>query len=109
MFIDRAECNSFRIRTKIKWKDYAFVKVVEKLPKDFFIYYWFDLGEELISDYIAIQIFFTSKVWFKEMMSIVKPKINLGVFKIAIHGIKKKERKPFVEMRKRLEENRAKV
>ena len=37
--------------------------------------------EELISDYESV-IFFTSKGWLKEMMSIVKPKINLGVFEI---------------------------
>ncbi len=97
---------------KSSGKTTLLMKVVEELPKEKFIYYWFDLREELISDYDSVvQLFFTPKGWFKEMISVIKPKINLGIFEIEPHvleEIKRKERKPFAEMRKRLEEDRAK-
>ncbi len=97
---------------KSSGKTTLLMKVVEELPKDDFIYYWYDLREELISDYDSvIRLFFTPKGWLKEFISAVKPKINLGVFEIEPHvleEIKRKERKPFTEMRKRLEEDRAK-
>ncbi len=97
---------------KSSGKTTLLMKVVEELPKEKFIYYWFDLREELISDYDSVvQLFFTPKGWLKEMISVIKPKINLGIFEIEPHvleEIKRKERKPFAEMRKRLEEDRAK-
>ncbi len=96
---------------KSSGKTTLLMKVVEELPKEKFIYYWFDLREELISDYDSVvQLFFTPKGWLKEMISVIKPKINLGIFEIepnVLEEIKRKERKPFVEMRKRLEEDRA--
>ena len=97
---------------KSSGKTTLLMKVVEELPKEKFIYYWFDLREELISDYESVvQLFFAPKGWLKEMVSMIKPKINLGIFEIEPHvleEIKRKERKPFVEMRKRLEEDKAK-
>ena len=95
---------------KSSGKTTLLMKVVEELPRDSFIYYWYDLREELISDYDSvIKIFFTPKGWLKELVSAVKPKINLGVFEIEPHvmeEMRRKERKPFTEMRKRLEEER---
>ncbi len=97
---------------KSSGKTTLLMKVVEELPKEKFIYYWFDLREELISDYDSVvQLFFTPKGWLKEMISVIKPKINLGIFEIeprVMEEIKRKERKPFVEMRKKLEEDKSK-
>ena len=97
---------------KSSGKTTLLMKVVEELPKDKFIYYWFDLREKFITGYESVvEMFFKKKGWLENFIKAVKPKINLGVFELepeVLSGIKNKETDPFEEMRKRLEEDRAK-
>ena len=97
---------------KSSGKTTLLMKVVEELPKDEFIYYWYDLREELITDYSSvIELFFTEKGWFKSLIDTISPKINLGMFEIdtdMLEGIRSKKVKPFIEMRKQLEKGRKK-
>ena len=96
---------------KSSGKTTLLMKVVEELPKEKFIYYWFDLREKFITGYESvIEVFFKKKGWLESFLMAVKPKINLGVFELepeVLSGIKNKETDPFEEMRKRLEEDRA--
>ncbi len=97
---------------KSSGKTTLLMKVVEELPKEKFIYYWFDLREKFITGYESvIELFFKKKGWLESFVSAVRPKINLGIFELdpeVLSSIRQKETDPFEEMRKRLEEDRAK-
>ncbi len=97
---------------KSSGKTTLLMKVVEELPKEKFIYYWFDLREKFIVGYESVvEIFFKEKGWLESFVKAIKPKINLGVFELepeVLSGIRQKRRDPFEEMRKRLEEDRSK-
>ncbi len=96
---------------KSSGKTTLLMKVVEEISKDSFIYYWFDLREKFIVGYESVvDIFFKKKGWLESFLRVVKPKINLGVFELepdVIEDIRRKRLDPFEEMRKRLEEDRA--
>ena len=97
---------------KSSGKTTLLMKVVEELPKEKFIYYWFDLREKFITGYESVvEMFFKKKGWLESFLKAVKPKINLGVFELEpeiLSSIRQKETDPFEEMRKRLEEDKAK-
>lgn len=82
-------------------------EVVEKLPKDGFVYYWYDLREKVIVDYKnVLEIFFKEKGWLKEFIAAVMPKINIGVFEMEPQNLEKVlsgKLDAFEEMRKELE------
>ncbi len=92
---------------KSSGKTTLLMKVVEELPKNDFVYYWFDLREKFITGYeSAMEVFFKEKGWLKSFIEAVSPKINLGVFEIEPDGLEKLLKgklDPFEEMRKRLE------
>ncbi len=96
---------------KSSGKTALLMKVVEELPKETFAYYWYDLREKFIVGYEnVVELFFKEKGWLRSFLSSIKPKINLKVFELesgAIEDIRKKKLDPFEEMRKHLEEDRA--
>ena len=48
------------------------MKVVEELPKEDFIYYWYDLRERVITNYESVlKLFFRPKGWFERKYDIV--------------------------------------
>jgi len=87
-------------------------RVVEELPRDDFVYYWYDLREKVVSNYRnVLEIFFKEKGWLKEFISAVMPKINLGVFEMEPRKLEKVisgRLDAFEEMRKELEKVRRK-
>ncbi len=97
---------------KSSGKTTLLMKVVEELPKEKFIYYWFDLREKFITGYESVvELFFKEKGWLESFVKTIKPKINLGVFELepeVLKSVRQKDTDPFEEMRKRLEEDRAK-
>ncbi len=94
---------------KSSGKTTLLMKVVEELPKDSFVYYWYDLRERVISSYDSVlKLFFRPKGWLERMRSIAKSalKIPLGVFELDIAEIDKVIRgdlDAFEEMRAKLE------
>ena len=82
-------------------------KVVEELPKENYIYYWYDLREKVIVNYKnVLEVFFKEKGWLKEFIAAVMPKINVGVFEMEPQNLEKVltgKLDAFEEMRKELE------
>ncbi len=104
---------------KSSGKTTLLMKVVEELPKDNFIYYWFDLRERLISNYKdVVDVFFMDEEAAKVMKETSK-ELELGIasfFKIGLKDKKLIEEKridPFKYMadvmRKDLEEGKRPV
>ena len=95
---------------KSSGKTTLLMKVVEELPKDSFVYYWYDLREKVITGYESvIDLFFKEKGWLRSFIEAVSPKINIGVFELEperVEGISKKKLDAFEEMRKELEKVR---
>ncbi len=94
---------------KSSGKTTLLMKVVEELPEEKFIYYWYDLRERVISSYDSVlKLFFRPKGWLERMKSITTSslKIPLGVFEIDVGDMEKVLRgdlDAFEEMRARLE------
>ena len=97
---------------KSSGKTTLLMKVVEELSKDSFVYYWYDLREELITGYESvIELFFAEKGWIKSLLEAIPVKINLKVFELepeTLKELKDRKLKPFTEMRKQLERDRKK-
>ena len=97
---------------KSSGKTSLLMKAVEELPKEKFIYYWYDLREKLVSGYESvIDLFFKEKGWLKSLVDAISPKIRIGVFELDASDLErflKKRLDPFEEMRKQLERDRKK-
>ena len=89
-------------------------KVVEELPKENYIYYWYDLRERVITGYETIlKLFFKKKGWLQRVMEKAPSmfKIPIGAFEFdasELQEIFNKERDAFEEMRIQLEGNKEK-
>ena len=97
---------------KSSGKTTLLMKAVEELPKEKFIYYWYDLREKLIMGYDSvIDLFFKEKGWLKSLVDAISPKIRIGVFELDasdLEKVLKKRLDPFEEMRKQLEREKVK-
>ena len=89
-------------------------KVVEELPRENYIYYWYDLRERVITGYETIlKLFFKKKGWLQRVMEKAPSmfKIPIGAFEFdasELQEIFNKERDAFEEMRIQLEGNKEK-
>ena len=87
-------------------------KVVEELPKENYIYYWYDLREKVVTGYETIlKLFFKKKGWLRRVMEKAPGmfKIPIGAFEFdasELQEIFNKERDAFEEMRIQLEVNK---
>ncbi len=82
---------------KSSGKTALLMKVVEELPKEEFIYYWFDLRGKLLSSYKdVIDMFFLDEESFKDLEEISK-KAEGGVMSFFRVSVEKKEK---IESRK---------
>ncbi len=99
---------------KSSGKTTLLMKVVEELPKDNFIYYWFDLRERLISNYKdVVDVFFVDEEAAKVMRETSK-ELEMGIssfFKISLKDKKMIEERridPFKYMADMMREDKAK-
>ncbi len=97
---------------KSSGKTTLLMKVVEELPKDKFIYYWFDLRERLISNYKdVVDVFFMDEEAAKVMRETSK-ELEMGIksfFKIGLKDKKLMEERridPFKYMADMMRENK---
>lgn len=83
-------------------------KVVEELPKNDFVYYWYDLREEAICGYdTVLRIFFKEKGLAKKLLEglLGMVKVNLQAFELSAQELKRVmsgEENPFAQMRQQL-------
>ena len=76
---------------KSSGKTTLLMKVVEELPKDKFIYYWFDLRERLISNYKdVVDVFFMDEEAAKVMRETSK-ELEMGIMSFFKIGLKDKK------------------
>ena len=82
----------FVYRPKSSGKTTLLMKVVEELPKDKFIYYWFDLRGKLLSSYKdLIDVFFLDEESYRELEEITEKAERriMSFFKV---NVKKKDK-----------------
>ena len=82
---------------KSSGKTTLLMKVVEELPEDKFIYYWFDLRGKLLSSYKdVIDVFFLDEESYRELEEITE-KVEGGIMSFFKVSVKRKEK---IERRK---------